>query len=303
MDDDDAQVEAAFCAWGKPGTHTEGLAWYPTNFLQDVIPKPIHSHNDYWRKVPLFTALKQGCISVEADVWLMNDQDQDLYVGHDRAALQPERTFQSLYINPLVEILERQNPTTPFYNGNYRGIFDTAPNQTLTLLVDVKSVSSPTWARVVDQLAPLRERGWLSFFADGTFHERPITVVGSGATPFEDLVANTTYRDYFFDAPLNKLLDSDQFDSTNSYYASVAMSSSIGRPNPLTGGWLGAEQVARLREQVQRAHSLGLKVRYWDLPSWPVQTRNRVWDMMVREGVDILNVDDVKGASKRVWTS
>ncbi|KAK2602570.1 hypothetical protein N8I77_009088 [Diaporthe amygdali] len=298
LQDDDVD-EKSFLNWGKTGSGTERLSWYPTNFLQDVIPKRIHSHNDYWRKVPLFTALKQGCMSVEADVWLFDDPDRrdHLYVGHSKAALQRDRTFQSLYIQPLVEILTRQNPTTEFYNGTSRGVFDTAPEQTLTLLVDVKTAGPKTWTKVVEQLEPLRERGWLTHFANGTIHQRAITVVGTGNTPFDLLTSNDTYRDYFFDAPLNRLAESP-YDMTNSYFASVSFGSTIGRT------WMGKiskEQIRRIRLQVKQAHAKGLKARYWDIPEWPVTARNRIWDLLVQEGVDLLNADNVKAAAKRGW--
>lgn len=239
-------------------------------------------------------------MSVEADVWLFDDpgRSDSLFVGHEQAALQPNRTFQSLYIQPLIEILERQNPSTQFYNDNYRGVFDMDPNQTLTLLVDVKTSGADTWAKVVEQLEPLRQRNWLSFYANGTTHTRPITVVGTGNTPFDLLTSNATYRDYFYDAPLKSLASSSEYDSTNSYYASVSFGSTIG--SPWMGG-LGAEQIERIRAQVKAAHEKGLKARYWDLPSWPISTRNRLWDLLVREGVDLLNVDDVKAAAKRKW--
>lgn len=297
IEDDEDDV---FRNWGQGGTGTESMSWYPTNFLQDVVPKPIHSHNDYWRKVPLFTAIHQGCTGVEADVWLLDDTNK-LYVGHDQASLQGNRTFQSLYIQPLVEILERANPITAFYNDSYRGIFDTMPQQTLTLLVDVKSDGASTWSQVVEQLAPLRERDWLSYVdANGTIHARPITVVGTGNTPFDQLVqSNTTRRDYFFDAPLNKLDSSSApYNNQNSYYASVAFGSSIG---PVFMGELNPDQIERIRTQITQAHDRGLKARYWDLPAWPIQTRNMVWDVLVKEGVDYLNVDDVKTAAKRPW--
>ena len=73
--------------------------------------KGIHSHNDYWRDVPLYTALSYGVISVEADVWLVNGT---LYIGHEIQALTPNRTFDGLYIEPLVQILTNSNPITPF---------------------------------------------------------------------------------------------------------------------------------------------------------------------------------------------
>lgn len=92
--------------WGLPGHTGDGLAHYPTDATRDIQPIPCHSHNDYWRRVPLFDAIHAGCISVEADVWLFKDRE-DLYVGHDTASLSPERTFASLYISPVVELLDK----------------------------------------------------------------------------------------------------------------------------------------------------------------------------------------------------
>jgi hypothetical protein len=51
---------------------------YPTDFTREIVPKPFHSHNDYWRDVPFYTGLSYGAISTEADVWLINGT---LYVG------------------------------------------------------------------------------------------------------------------------------------------------------------------------------------------------------------------------------
>jgi len=52
---------------------------YPTDFTREIIPKPFHSHNDYWRDVPFYSGLSQGAISTEADVWLLNGT---LYVSN-----------------------------------------------------------------------------------------------------------------------------------------------------------------------------------------------------------------------------
>ena len=40
----------------------------------DVHPFMCHSHNDYWRREPLYQAIHAGCTGVEADVWLLNEQ-------------------------------------------------------------------------------------------------------------------------------------------------------------------------------------------------------------------------------------
>ncbi|KAK0735630.1 hypothetical protein B0T21DRAFT_412241 [Apiosordaria backusii] len=297
-----------FVNWGQPNTGTEHLSWYPTDFLRDVPPIPCHSHNDYWRRVPLFDALYAGCTGVEADVWLFNN---DLLVGHDLASLQVNRTFQSLYVNPLVTILERQNPKTPFYNGTLNGVFDVDPDQTLVLLVDLKTPGHATWPHVLRQLDPLREKGWLSFHQDGKFHKRPITVVGTGNTPFELILtppypspSNSTFepqRDAFFDAPLDKLSPESPYNSSNSYYASVSFFRSIGITQWWKGGEPTAGQLAKIRSHIASAHERGLVARYWELPAWPIHVRNKIWEVLVGEGMDMLNVDDLQGATREDW--
>ncbi|KAI8627650.1 hypothetical protein F5Y19DRAFT_160814 [Xylariaceae sp. FL1651] len=311
IEDDPDKV---FASWGKPSSGTESLAWYPTDFLRDVIPVPCHSHNDYWRKVPVFSALHAGCTGVEADVWLF-DNDPELYVGHDTAALTPHRTFQSLYVNPLVEILERNNPQTPFYNDTRRGVFDTDPDQALVLLIDLKTDGARTFHQVQAQLGPLRAGNWLTYVEDGVVHERQITVVGTGNTPFDMVMQNSTYRDIFFDAPLNKMYedpdapdvagapDADPevisyvYNSTNSVYASVNFKREVGFV--LTR--LSKGQLRKIRGQIKGAHKRGLKVRYWNTPAWPINLRNSIWHTLLAEGADILNADDLRAATRRRW--
>lgn len=308
----------------------DGSRW-PTDISGDIVPVGCHSHNDYWRRVPLFSALQAGCVSVEADVWLFGDE---LYVGHSTSALTPKRTLRSMYVDPLVGILEQQNPTTEFHptaDGEpLNGVFDTDPAQTLVLLIDLKTNGSVTWPYVVEQLSPLRERGYLSYFNGEEVVNGPITVVGTGNTPF-DLVTNSTQRDIFFDAPLDLLVDDssdegsdnrvrtaeqstgnagqglsgasglgpDAFNSTNSYYASVSFKKSIGSAWPFH---FSPQQMDLIRAQIRGAHRLGLKARYWALPEWPRSLRNHIWSVLVREGVDILNVDDLQSATKQEWT-
>ncbi|KAI5867242.1 hypothetical protein GGS23DRAFT_167409 [Durotheca rogersii] len=300
--------DAIFSNWGKPGTGTEDLAWYPTDFLRDVVPIRCHSHNDYWRKVPLFSALHVGCISVEADVWLF-DKKPELFVGHDTASLTPNRTFESLYVNPLVELLNGSNPQTEFYNDTRRGVFDYDPEQTVVLLVDLKTDGAKTWPRVLSQLEPLRSRGWLTYFEDGVVHPGQVTVVGTGNTPFDLVVQNSTYRDAFFDAPLGdmwedpssanppSIRDGPAHDDKNSFYASTSLFEAVG----IVWGSFSERQLGIIRGQIKGAHRRGLKARYWDTPSWPISVRNEVWRTLIKEGADILNVDDLKAAAETEW--
>lgn len=56
-----------------------------------------------------------------------------------------------------------------------------------------------------------------------------------------------------------------------------------------------------IRGQVGEASKRGLRARYWDTPSWPVSQRDHVWDILEKEGVGMLNVDDLDAATKRSW--
>ena len=134
--------------------HQGPLYTYPTSLTQGIVPKLIHSHNDYWRDVPFYSAISVGAVSVEADVWLYNGT---LHVGHEQGALTDARTFESLYINPILDSLHRQNPTdSSFLPGpTHNGVFDTNAAQTLYLFVDVKTPGNTTWPYVVKALEPL----------------------------------------------------------------------------------------------------------------------------------------------------
>jgi len=83
----------------------------PYNITRDVTPIHCHSHNDYWRKTPLFEALHYGCTGTEADVYLIGHK---LYVGHDKASVVPEKTLKSMYLDPILAMLEYQNQATRF---------------------------------------------------------------------------------------------------------------------------------------------------------------------------------------------
>lgn len=302
---------------------------YPSSLTRDVLPVPCHSHNDYWRRVPLFEALHFGCTSVEADVWLPEPSDDvtaDLLVGHDRASLSADKTFPNLYVTPILELLGVRNAVQ---QDKPRGVFEQDPAQTLVLLVDIKTDGYETLPVVLAQLEPLRSRGYLSRYASGTVTVGPVTVVATGETPFDALVANTTHRDIFFDAPIDRIYGDSStspptessgsspepagqghsgtgaissasvFSPENSYYASMSLAD-------LLGGWpqlskLRDDQIEHVRKHIDAAQAQGLKARFWDTPGWPVWVRNDVWTVLMDQGADVLNVDDLEGAAKSDW--
>jgi len=288
-------------SWGSAGDIGEYLAHYPTDFTRDVNPVPCHSQNDYWRRIPLYEAVHYGCISVEADVWQFGD---DLYVGHTESALTANRTFRSLYVNPLVSILENQNPKTEFVDAKHNGVFDEDHSQTLVLLVDLKTEPEKTFNYVRDQLQPLREKRFLSRFNGHVFVPGPITVVGTGNTNLDLVISNNEYRDIFLDAPLSAFSkkspteEQKLYNDTNSYYASGPLIKEFGYP------WRGhytEDTIERIVDHIQGAQETGLKARYWDTPGWPASLRYSVWELLIKHGTDILNVDDVAGATHGKW--
>ena len=315
-------IQRILASWGKAGTPTSDQAHYPTDFSRGIIPIPCHSHNDYLRSVPLYDALQAGCMSIEVDIWL---RDGDLLVGHTSDSLTPARTLRTLYLDPLASILKRQGKHSsdaarpPFASTNTRGIYESNTSTSLTLLLDLKTDGHATLPLVQQQLEPFRSAGWLTHSSNTSLVPGPLTIVGSGTTPFSfvsppapnDNKNNTTTtndtRTIFYDAPLSSLWSGDNTDlpsnhtvynPLNSHYASAKFSTVVGAP---WHGVLRPAQVEIIRAQVRAASARGLGVRYWDTPAWPIRTRNHVWDVLVKEGVGVLNVDDLEGVSRRSW--
>lgn len=272
---------------------SDPLYSYPTDLTQGIVPKAFHSHNDYWRPLPFWSALSYGAISVEADVWLYNET---LHVGHEESALTAARTFDALYVQPILEVLRRQNPDSPFVAGGptRNGVFDTASSQTLYLFVDVKTDGAATWPYVVDALAPLRDAGYLTSFDGAAVASGPVTVIGTGNTPL-DQIQGVSPRDYFWDAQIPALNTTlSNVTSDVSPTASAQFSEVFG---DVRREQFSSEQLDTLQSQVKVAHSKGIMVRYWDQPGWPIETRNAAWRTLWDAGVDLLNVDDLEGAA------
>jgi hypothetical protein len=270
---------------------------YPTDLTQGIIPKSFHSHNDYWRPIPFYSALSHGAISIEADVWLYNGT---LHIGHEESALTNERTFDSLYIQPILSVLRAQNPNSTFLTApTNNGVYDTSSGQTLYLFVDVKTDGETTFPYVVKALEPLRQAGYLTYYNGTAVTSGPVTVIGTGNTPLNQVQGvNATPenpRDYFYDAPIPTL--GTTFSNITADVSPIASTDFAVQFGTVTNQTFNASQLSLLESQVATAHSKGIKLRYWDQPGWPIGTRNAIWRILWDAGVDILNVDDLEGIS------
>jgi len=262
-----------------------------------VVPKRFHSHNDYEQSIPLFKALSYGAASVEADIYLVDDK---LLVGHTEDELSPNKTLASLYLDPLVSLIRSANVDRQ--TGSRRGVFETAPFTPLHLLIDIKTDGPSTFAKLYSALEPLRFMGYLSTLdshmtSTGTYHQSLLTVIGTGNTPLESVQALgydfKTPRDIFLDAPLSALPQDhrNMFNATISPLASVDFGSTVGL------GWIiPAIGRKRIRHLVEVAHAKGIQARFWNTPITPTWVRKYIWQILLDEGVDWLNVDDLPGA-------
>lgn len=242
---------------------------FPVDSFSDSVPLACHSHNDYERDTALYSALSAGCVSVEADIYVINN---DLIVKHTSGDGN-ENTLQNLYLNPLKALIDKN-----------KAIFPKAPKQPLNLLIDFKEDAAKTWDLLVKQLQPLRNAGYLSTSRNGQIQPGLVTIVASGNAIVD---TNATPKPYggdnpdgaiFFDARIDK--DMTNFNSGNAYFASSKYSDR------------GSDEAGKRDE----AHKKGLKVRYWDGP-----TSASDWQKLVDTGVDRVNVDDLQNVAGVAW--
>lgn len=234
---------------------------------------PAHAHNDYEHPRPLHDALSHGFTSVEADVWLVGGE---LLVAHDLADVRPDRTLESLYLDPLVQRARREGGR--IHHG-HDGVFQ--------LLVDVKSAAGPTYAAVHEELA--EHRRILTTYRDGRVRPDAVTAVISGN---RDLAAMRSQRVRYagYDGRLSDL------DTGLPATDVPLISDSWTRHFTWQGvGPMPAPERDRLRAVVARAHADGRRVRFWATPDAPGPARLAVWDELLDAGVDHLNTDDLAG--------
>jgi hypothetical protein len=283
--------------WKEPTSDGMHRFEWRDDFSRGIVPKNCHSHNDYWRSVPTYEALAAGCMSIEADIWLYGNDELDLVVSHSWRTTRPERNLRNLYLDPLMNIFINRNVSRASTEDKEVGVFDADPNASVILLIDFKGDGYKIWSVLMEQLQPLFHQGWLTYFDGIQVVHGPLTIVGTGNTPF-DLVRET-YGDriIFFDAPLDDI-SNPQYTAENSLYASVQMHKAIGRIwfNDLKSG-----QIDTLKQQIKAAADKGLKSRYWDTPSWPISLRDKVWFTLTDNDVGVLNVDDLISATRWNW--
>jgi len=223
-----------------------------------------YAHNDYWHKHPLLDALANGFTHLEADVYLRHSR---LIVSHNPPFFRRKHTLEELYLRPLLQ----------------RFIQDSTPQQspmdTIVLMIDIKSRGGRT-VRALNLFLD-KYKSVLSTYEDGKVTTRNLTLVVTGHRRTGSLDDNGP-KYLFIDADLKKL-DLQQ-EPTDRYLTASCRYSSLM-------SWKGKGQVPpvqqhRLRTLIERAHSIGAKVRLWGSPD-----NTPVWNFLMSCGVDLINTD------------
>ncbi len=239
----------------------------------DATPLPgAHAHNDYQHARPLLDALDQGFTSVEADIFLVGDK---LLVAHEQKEIRPERTLQSLYLQPLKERVVR--------NGGR--VYRDEPR--FVLLIDLKTAAEPTYRRLHEVLTEYRDM--LTTFGPAGRKEGAVLVVVSGAQPLEQMQAQAV-RCAGCDGRLNHLdseLSADLIPMISDNWGNCFSWRGVGPMPP--------DQRRKLEDIVSKSHVKGRLVRFWATPDLPSLARDAVWQELLSAGVDLINTDDLQG--------
>ncbi|WP_243740841.1 phosphatidylinositol-specific phospholipase C/glycerophosphodiester phosphodiesterase family protein [Streptomyces sp. 8K308] len=240
-------------------------------------PAPLrraHAHNDYEHERPLLDALDHGFTSVEADIWLVDGQ---LLVAHDAVDLDPARTLEALYLDPLLARVRA--------NG---GSVHAGHRVPLQLLIDIKTAGDPTYRELSRRLRPYHSI--LSSATATRVHTRAVTAVISGDRASRLPMTEERTRHAFYDGRLDDL-------GTAAPASFIPLISSNWNSS---FRWLGEGPIPPaerrlLRDIVGRAHAARQRVRFWATPDTPGPARDAIWSELVAADVDHLNTDDLAG--------
>lgn len=243
-----------------------GLLWcclWASTQSYGQAPK-LHSHNDYLQKVPLWEAIAAEASSIEVDLVL---NESKLFVAHEKESVQPHRTLENLYLNPIVEGLK--NGTIP----------DPIP---FFLLIDLKSEPVSSLSLLQESLRPYES------ILYGAGRPTGLKLVISGNRP-----AISTYDSY----PAYMFFDHQQVESIEDIQSDrVAM---VSLPYTRFSKWNGKgriieEELQAVKSVVERVHAAGKPIRFWATPD-----SKSAWKALVDLGVDYVNTD--KLAESRLY--
>ncbi|HMG94425.1 MAG TPA: phosphatidylinositol-specific phospholipase C/glycerophosphodiester phosphodiesterase family protein [Chryseolinea sp.] len=217
-----------------------------------------HAHNDYEHDRPLFEALENGFVSIEADVHLVNGK---ILVAHDHPTSR-SKTLEDLYLRPLDSIAR--------ING---GKIYPQKDITVMLMIDIKTDGTETF-RALHQLLSKHT---------GAANHKVFRVFISGNRAIE-LIRNDPQRLSSIDGrpeDIGKGFTEEEMPVISENYRKIISWNGKGSP--------AKEDFNKLTELASKVHAENKKLRLWGIPD-----HENAWNVLLQAGVDLINTDRLK---------
>ncbi len=237
-----------------------------TSFAQELIFKGGHSHNDYHQKYPLKTALKNNMVSIEADVFYIDNQ---LLVGHEQKELQPQNTLENLYLKPLFDEFQKKgNLFTP-----------------LILMIDFKAEGEKIYSLLKTICQPYESM--LTVYQNDKVERRAVTIIISGDRPVE--ILNKEKKRYAF---IDGRLDDLEHDINPKLIPLISADwfeyfKYDGEKEILKS------EIKQLKHFVSQCHDKNIMLRFWGTAGEGANAIN-FWNVFNEVGVDLIGTDNPK---------
>ncbi|MBP1616958.1 MAG: Alkaline phosphatase [Bacteroidetes bacterium] len=236
-------------------------------------PIKIHSHNDYTRIVPFYEAYSQKIYSIEVDMFY---RDGEFYVSHDEVDIHPQKTFEALYLRPLLSLYEIN-----------KGKAWADAERPLQLVVEIKSDNTDAF---MNALVAICEK-YPEVFNPNT-NPNAVHVVITGHVPAPDKFSK--YPSYItFDGSLTEKYNEQQLKQVAMFSENFHSLSHWNGKGSLVAG-----DKAKVMAAIDKAHAQGKPVRFWGAPDGMT-----AWNTFYWLGLDYINTDKVEQCAEffRDW--
>lgn len=236
------------------------------NYLKYTVGNA-HSHNDYQQEIPFWQAYYASFGSIEADVFLVKGK---LWVAHTEKELLPDRTLESLYLDPISKQIKLN-----------KGNIYSDSTKKLQLLIDIKQDYKTSLNALVNILQKYPEITGCP----------GIKMVITGARPQPGDFKN--YPDYlWFDGDLDTNYTGDQLKRVGMFSAdfqNLVKWNGKGIPRD--------EETERIKKTVEKAHVQQKPVRFYGAPDF-----TNAWVNLMDLDVDYINTDHIPDLKKFINT-
>ena len=227
-------------------------------------PIKIHSHNDYTRTMPFYEAYSQKVYSFEVDMFYRNGT---FFVSHEEADINPQKTFDALYLKPLLSLYKINNGKA--WADSHRPI---------QLVIEIKSNNTDDFMNALINIFNQHPDVF-----NPEINPNAVHIVITGKIPSADKFSN--YPSYiYFDGDLDQKYTTEQLKHI------ALFSTDFGKLSNWNGkGSLIKNDKERVNDAIAKAHALGKPIRFWNAPDCIT-----AWNTFYWMGVDYINTDHVE---------